>query len=403
MKIGIITPIGPGHETSYESCKQSIDIAWQFNKGPFTDIEIIAMPDPHGEQGRSKRRNDGIQHAKETNCDWIFFLDADDLMIPEAFLEVLPYIDKFDAIWGNICEMPHGDFSNVKSREHQLISTENFEDILRVDPFYTLQMGHFVKTIIALEIGFDVSMDVGEDFRYYLEICSRYKFIKCPEIFFINQRGNHSIGPRSANGAQWRNSVESEISKFKIKAVAKTKKLILENGSIAVVVAHPDDEVLWAGGLLARIKGVDVIVCSIPFKDPERIICFCRALKHLGHHPIILPFYEQSASTPLTSLKFLKLNEYQTIFTHNAYGEYGHLHHQQVHTYVKENFQGTKYYFGYGFGDRVLALSQKESMEKLNAIKYYDNKPNNFKGLETWQVLLQTLKVDFDFEWYIQG
>ena len=57
MKIGIITPIGPGHETSYESCKQSIEIAWQFNKGPFTDLEIIAMPDPHGHEGRQEWRD----------------------------------------------------------------------------------------------------------------------------------------------------------------------------------------------------------------------------------------------------------------------------------------------------------------------------------------------------------
>jgi len=215
MKLGVISPVGPGHEKSYENCKQSIDIAWQFNKGPFLDLEIITMLDLKGEHGRSKRRNDGILIANENNCDWLFFLDADDLLTPEAFDAVSQYIKKYDAIWGNICEMPYGDFSRAKLRENQLISTENFQDILNLDPFYTLQMGHFVKTNIALEIGFDTSMDVGEDFKYYLEVCSRYNFIKCQEIFFINQRGNHSSGPRSANGREWRNSVESEIAKYK--------------------------------------------------------------------------------------------------------------------------------------------------------------------------------------------
>ena len=224
MKIGIITPVGPGHEQSHAMCKQSIGIAWEFNKGPFLDLEIISMPDPHGQEGRSRRRNDGIQLAKENCCDWLFFLDADDLMAPEAFQEVLPYIEKYDAIWGNICEMPYGDFNQVKVRENQLISTVSFEDILTIDPFYTLQMGHFVKTHIASEIGFDTSMDVGEDFRYYLRVCSQYKFIKCPEVFFINQRGNHSGGPRSGNGVQWRISVESEIAKYKTKPAESVKK-----------------------------------------------------------------------------------------------------------------------------------------------------------------------------------
>ena len=224
MKIGVITPVGPGHEASYKVCKQSIQIAWEFNKGPFLELEIIAMSDPLGQEGRSSRRNDGIKIAKEKGCDWLFFLDADDLMTPEAFQEVLPYVDKYDAIWGNICEMPYGDFNQVKVRENQLISTENFADILRIDPFYTLQMGHFVKTQIAFEVGFDVKMDVGEDFRYYLKVCSQYKFIKCPEVFFINQRGYHSKGPRSANGVQWRHSVESEIAKYLTKAPAQVNK-----------------------------------------------------------------------------------------------------------------------------------------------------------------------------------
>jgi len=223
MKIGIITPIGPGHEKSYETCKQSINIAWEFDKGPFLELEIIAMPDPYGHEGRSTRRNEGIALAKEKRCDWLFFLDADDLMTPEAFQEVLPYIAKYDAIWGNICEMPYGNFSQVKVRENQLISTENFEDILRIDPFYTLQMGHFVKIHVAAQIGFDASMDTGEDFRYYLKVCSQYKFIKCPEIFFINQRGNHSMGPKSANGVAWRNCVEAEIAKYTLNTAGHTK------------------------------------------------------------------------------------------------------------------------------------------------------------------------------------
>lgn len=223
MKIGIITPVGPGHENSYETCRQSINIAWEFHKGPFSDLQIIPMSDPHGQEGRSKRRNDGIRLAKESHCDWLFFLDADDLMTPEAFQEVMPYIDQYDAIWGNICEMPYGDFNQVKMRENQLISTENFEDLLKIDPFYTLQMGHFVKTDIALEVGFDVSMNTGEDFRYYLKVCSKYKFIKCPGVFFINQRGNHSRGPKSADGRDWRTSVESEIAHYISQAGAQTK------------------------------------------------------------------------------------------------------------------------------------------------------------------------------------
>jgi hypothetical protein len=33
MKIGIITPIGPGHQDCYEACKKSILEAWEKDKG----------------------------------------------------------------------------------------------------------------------------------------------------------------------------------------------------------------------------------------------------------------------------------------------------------------------------------------------------------------------------------
>jgi FkbM family methyltransferase len=240
MKIGIITPIGPGHKETYESCKKSINDAWIVSKGCFSNLELIPMLDLDGKYGRSQRRNDGIQIAENKNCDWIFFIDADDLMSPSAFYDVTPYIQNYDAIWGNICEMPFGDLAQIKLRENQLVNTENFSEILKVDPFLTLQMGHFVKTSIAKEIGFDESMNVGEDFKYYLQLCAKFKFIKCPCIFFINQRGNHSIGPASGNGKLWREVVQLEIQKT-INRHPVTAKVYLEHKESLFYITNPFD------------------------------------------------------------------------------------------------------------------------------------------------------------------
>lgn len=411
MKLGVITPIGPGHEEAYQACLGSIQNAWHNNSGKFTGLEVIGMNDPQGRYGRSARRNDGIAEGLRRGCDWLFFLDADDLLSPYAFEEVAAHLENSDAVWGNICESAFGA-TEVTLRENQLPETDNIEDILQTDPYLTLQMGHFVRASIAANVRFDEALDTGEDFRYYLKVWDKYRCRKVQSVFFINRRGHHSRGPRSADGQQWRASVEREIADFvarrrrignnAINGVPSAADLAadLANGRTAVIVAHPDDEILWGGGLLARHPGLDVICCSIPHRDPERVIGFFRAMKLLGHHPLLLPFSEGSASSPLTHLDLLELDHYSTIITHNEAGEYGHLHHRQVHQYLLSHFRGKIYSFGFGKGRIALTLSEDEQAKKLAALQCYSSKSTADGGLPKWSALLKTYEIDFAEESY---
>lgn len=219
MKVAVITPVGPGHESVYVECQKSIASAWAKNQGPFKDLILIPQWDLEGSFGRSERRNSGIQQAKDMGCDWLFFLDADDIMTPFAFEDVGKYTSEYDAIWGYICETQFNDASNIKLRENQLRPTAAISDILTTDPFLSIQMGHFVKTSVAVKVGFDESMDTGEDFKYYLSVWRFHKACKTSGVFFVNVRGNHSHGPRSANGRDWRIAVEREIANCKTQLI----------------------------------------------------------------------------------------------------------------------------------------------------------------------------------------
>ncbi len=210
MKCAVITPVGPGHEATYRACRSSIDKAWAHGQGPFDALEIIPMWDLEGAHGRSARRNEGIDEAIRRECDWIFFLDADDLMDVGVFVSFAEHADELDAIWGNICES-NIDESDVHLRPNQIESATTIEEILLTHPFLSLQMGHFVRSACAAAVKFDVSMDTGEDFKYYLEIWSRFRCAKVPAVFFINRRGRHSTGPRSADGGQWTKVVQNQI------------------------------------------------------------------------------------------------------------------------------------------------------------------------------------------------
>lgn len=202
--VTIIIPVGPGHEALAEQAVASIIEACD-NPGPFGDIRIRMVDDMQGKLGRSKARNIG---AEEATADWLFFLDADDFMFDQAFVNVEPHL-RHDAIWGLIMELRPND---VLVARQQVLELETYDDkysgYLNYDPFLTCQMGHFVRRDCFEP--FDETMDVGEDVKYYLQMWKNHDCVKIRKPFFINRRGRHSQGPRSATGRQW-NLVTSQL------------------------------------------------------------------------------------------------------------------------------------------------------------------------------------------------
>lgn len=213
LKCVVLTPVGPGHQELMEVARGSVEAACRTSLGPFTEVSFVPLMDLEGAHGRSNRRNDGIRYAQAMGFEWIYFLDADDLMAPDAFATVAPYVEKHDAIFGQITQLMH-ETGVANVREGQLGFTTSLMDILRVDPFLSLPMGHFVRTRAAAAVRFDEEMDTGEDFKYYLEIWRQFRAVKLDRTIGFHRRGAHSTGPRSANGVQWRESVARVFAEF---------------------------------------------------------------------------------------------------------------------------------------------------------------------------------------------
>ena len=159
----VITPVGPGHEVFVQEALASVETSFDANPGMFSEVIFLRVDDPEGNLGRSLARNIGIMKAAELGIDWLFFLDADDLMAPSAFDYVSPYIQEFDAVWGSIWTVEHGE-TLPRERPCQLPFLTNIEEILQIDPVITLQMGHFVKTSVAFANQFNETLNTGEDF-----------------------------------------------------------------------------------------------------------------------------------------------------------------------------------------------------------------------------------------------
>lgn len=186
MEVQCIVPVGPSHEeVAIEAARSAIALGF----------DVIPIDDTQGLLGRSKARNIGVKAA---TAEWLFFLDSDDLMHKDA-KKAFKYMKDFDAIWGLI--------QTEEGKRVPQVRKVDFQTLIKHEPTQTLQMGHFVKRKTALKYPFNEDMDCGEDFDYYLRIWRHERCIKIPHTLFVNRRGIHSKGPRSANGQQWRTAV----------------------------------------------------------------------------------------------------------------------------------------------------------------------------------------------------
>lgn len=108
---------------------------------------------------------------------------------------------------------------------------------------------------------------------------------------------------------------------------------------VAIIVAHPDDETLWAGGnILSHSSWQCFIVCLCRRSDAERVSRFYDALKILRSDGAIGDLNDGPEQTPLQEeqveqaiLDLLPAKHYDLIITHNPSGEYTkHIRHEEI-------------------------------------------------------------------------
>lgn len=108
---------------------------------------------------------------------------------------------------------------------------------------------------------------------------------------------------------------------------------------VALIVAHPDDETLWAGGtIMDHPSWQRFIVCLCRANDPDRAPRFYEALKVLRSEGIMGDLDDGPEQKPLdestveqTVLDLLPPGHFDLIITHNPSGEYTrHLRHEEV-------------------------------------------------------------------------
>jgi LmbE family N-acetylglucosaminyl deacetylase len=109
--------------------------------------------------------------------------------------------------------------------------------------------------------------------------------------------------------------------------------------TVAVIVAHPDDETLWAGGtILSYPSWRCFVVCLSRKNDRDRAPKFAAALKKLGASGIMGDMDDGQEQKPIDEnvvqdaiLQLLPSMHFDLIITHSVNGEYTrHLRHEEI-------------------------------------------------------------------------
>jgi LmbE family N-acetylglucosaminyl deacetylase len=109
---------------------------------------------------------------------------------------------------------------------------------------------------------------------------------------------------------------------------------------IAVIVAHPDDETLWAGGTILNHPEWECFIITLCRKcDHDRAPRFDKVLKEFKANGKMGDLDDGPEQDPLDAFKvqhallqqLLPATKFDLIITHNPHGEYTtHLRHQEV-------------------------------------------------------------------------
>ena len=157
-----------------------------------------------------------------------------------------------------------------------------------------------------------------------------------------------------------------------------------------MIVAHPDDDILWGGAHL--IEDNYLVVCITCGPNKVRVNEFKKVMDKTNDKYIMLGYpdktngerdnWNSSKDAMMKDLEeILDLKEWDVIVVHNPDGEYGHQHHKMASQFVTSLVKDKSklYYFGHYYSkekiaeheDEMSSIDSKTLEKKISIIGLY--------------------------------
>lgn len=205
MKCAVITTVAPGDELFALDSEDSVAEARAGARSPFAEVVHFKIAEHAGEPSPGEARNRGVEMAAQAGAEWVFFLDARDVLCKDAFSNVANMLAGYDAIWGCIYDLADDERSG-RPRPGQLVRISGIEQVLANDPLATLGGGYFVRTRLALATPCEPRLGYASIFDNCLRLWSKHRCVKI-EAPFSCERGVRA----AASASERRAAVESVI------------------------------------------------------------------------------------------------------------------------------------------------------------------------------------------------
>ena len=185
MKITIIVPFKNAAKwirRCADSCKtQSGDFEFIFvndnSSDDFsfdTDARFVVLDNKH-KTGVSGARNTGLEYA---SGDWITFLDADDILIPNAYELFTNAINQADGF--NILQFNHYRYyAKINKTALKYKNNAGVYPLERLPLYWCCVWNKLYKAEIVKDIRFNETIRFGEDELFNVECLSKEKRIRC--------------------------------------------------------------------------------------------------------------------------------------------------------------------------------------------------------------------------------
>lgn len=188
----VVAVLGEQAGTTQEAQMESMQRAWAPETAAFSSVFPLTMKDPSEASFACHAFNFGIRRAEEQGCDWVFLLEDGDMVAPNAFSVVAPYLENYDAIWGEIYYL-RKDGEYADRLEGQVGPTNDVNQILNTSPEFAFHSGHFIRTEIAKAYPFHEKNLIGSHVGNFLHLWTQHRCIKIDQPLVVGKHPEHRL------------------------------------------------------------------------------------------------------------------------------------------------------------------------------------------------------------------